>query len=368
MSGYDNDPNSIFRASRTVKKIINKNLKKDEDAKLAQENQQMGLQPNIPKNTSSDIDKNFSLFTLNLKQVALLMSTLIDFVNSKLPQQGRLDLGTMSIKEINDLNQDITPQERELLGGAKKGKKSSVVSSSSSFDTPGWASVQSRSVRGPQIHSAPIGDSESESDSDSDSQGSYENVDFGGNPDSDPDSDPDSSDSDSDSDVSSLSESEDPLIGKIIDFNPKNKKNISADLSREIARISNSIQHLTALWDDSISPNILYLSKIKLTNFLNSNILLNFKHSLAEFKLFSVIIERDYPNLKRIFNISITEADELLVSIIRDIRRVSGINTGTVSQTYDPKSVEKTYIGAGFLHFPSPYNNYMNHSKTKYLM
>jgi len=24
--------------------------------------------------------------------------------------------------------------------------------------------------------------------------------------------------------------------------------------------------------------------------------------------------------------------------------------------------------GAGFLHFPSPYNNFVNHSKTKYLM
>jgi len=360
MSGYDNNPNSIFRASRTVKKIINKNLKKDEDAKLALQNQQMGLKPNISSNIETDVNKNFSLFSLNLKQVSILISTLVDFVNtSVVPKRYQLGLGTMSIKEINDLNPRITPEQRELLGGAKSGKKkSSGRSSSSSILTPSWHNSPPGSVIGSQIHSAPIGDSGS--DTDSDIEGSVEQIDFGGDP--NPDSDPDSSDSDSDSDdsdISSLSESEDPLIGREIDLNPRNEikdKNINVNLSREIARISNSIQHLMALWEDSISPNILYLSKTKLSNFLNSNILLNFRHSLAEFKLFIAVVEQHYPNLRRIYQISLTEADELLVSIIRDIKRVSGIDSGT------------TMTGAGFLHFPSPYNNFVNHSKTKYLM
>jgi hypothetical protein len=378
-SGYDNNPNSIFRASRTVKKIINKNLKKIEDAKLVASQDQGSLKPTQSSNLISDIDKNFSLFTLNLKQVAILMDTIVGFVNASIPKARQLDIGHMTIKEINDLNANLTPEDRELLGGSRKGKKSKKksssrnISSDSSYIDPfthsrNLAKEQRNVVRSSQLNPAPVIDEEEYEQEDEPEENII--IQHDSDPDDpDPDDpdpdDPDPDDPDPDDpDVSELSESDSESDSESNKNRNKNRNNIN--LSREIARISNSIQHLLALWDDYISPNILYLSKKKLDNFLNSNVIKNFRHSLSAFKLFSHVIDRVYPAIEHIYMISIQEADELLISVIRDIKRVSGINVGTSSDV--DRATERTITGAGFLHFPSPYNNYMHHTRTKYLM
>jgi hypothetical protein len=146
------------------------------------------------------------------------------------------------------------------------------------------------------------------------------------------------------------------------------KKNIH--LARELARISNLAQQATSLWEDYIRPNILYLSKISLSKFLNSKLIADFEESIQGFDdlLYdSAITEDAYPELYRVYQNTTRDLDELFITIETDIKRVSGIGTGSSNDVNEAKSVEQTY-GAGFLHFPSPYNNYMHQTKTKYLM
>jgi len=392
-SGLDNNPNSIFRASRTVKKIINKKLKKDEDAKLAQQNQQMGLKPNIPSNVETDVNKNLSLFSLDIKQLTTLIDAFVDYING-----GYLGAGIIGGAKLSKQRKNYRKVRRDDFTGKEK-KKSGIVGA----------------VKGPQIHSAPVADSESESErsemwardvstdsgSDSENEGSIDSNSKGSTTSSSTGQassryDGDGGDGGDDGDGSTViyGSDEDSDISEESDESEEsglpNKKNIN--LVRELARISNLLHHAMSLWEDNISPNILYLSKIKMSNFLNSNIIKNFEDSIEGFdELYAngLINNRDYPELYRVFVNTNDDLDNLFKKIEIDIKKISGIDTGSVENkpeidprtgrpVIDPRTgkektnvdraVERTITGAGFLHFPSPYNNYMNHSRTKYLM
>ena len=75
LKGLDNAPNSIFRASKTVRNIINKKLKEEKDAQDAQDGQQQQIL-SVPPTSSAELDvnKNLSSFTLDIKQITTLVS------------------------------------------------------------------------------------------------------------------------------------------------------------------------------------------------------------------------------------------------------------------------------------------------------
>jgi hypothetical protein len=396
MSGYDNDPNSIFRASRTVKNIINKQLKKEQDAKNAlSQDQQQGLKPIQTSNVETDVNKNLSLFTLDIKQITNLLDSFIDFIYSNQGLKKQLNfIHSADTEEIKKKNEELRKRNKKIYGGGKKknrrnrpevlpgrtgpevlfGKSGSVDSGrSGSYIDPfthsrNLAKEQRKVVRSSQLNPAPVGEAES----DSDIEGSVENVEFGSNPDSDPDSDPDSSDSESDAGSefnppSQLGDDfdDDDFLSQLTESEVGDKSNIN--LVRELNRISNLVQHAFSLWDDYISPNILYLSKVKMSNFLNSQTIDDFEHSVAGFdNFFASNTSVDYPDIQRVAGNVSTDLDNLFDTITRDIKKISGINTGSSSDV--DRATERTITGAGFLHFPSPYNNYMHHTKTKYLM
>ena len=270
-----------------------------------------------------------------------------------------------------------------MIGGSKSGRVKKPYARPVRRDN---FSSSSGSVRGSQIHSAPVtqtinSDSDSEGsemwnrDVDTDSSTGYSSSNFASEYNSD-------SDSDGDGDGDGGDGGNGSLIGEEVgSFNgddlsaltdstetvKSNYRNKNINLVRELARISNLTQHATSLWEDYITPNILYLSKIKLSKFLNSQVIANFEHSMEGFNDLHYngeITDKDYPELYRVYLHTFTDLDELFKTIETDIKRVSGIGTGSSSDVTEAKSV----TGAGFLHFPSPYNNYMHHTKTKYLM
>jgi hypothetical protein len=399
MSGLDNNPNSIFRASRTVKNIINKQIKKEQDAKnAATQDQQQGLKPIQTSNVETDVNKNLSLFTLDIKQITNLLDSFIDFIYSNQGLKKQLDfIHSADTEKIKKKNEELRKRNKKLYGGGKKknrrnrpevlpgssgpevlfGKQGSISSvdsgSSRSYIDPFQHSrslaKRQNVVRSSQINSAPVGEVSSDSEGEGESlQGSVENVEFGGMP----DSDPDSSDSESDGDPefnppSQLGDDfdDDDFLSQLTESEKGDKSNIN--LVRELNRISNLVQHAFSLWDDYISPNILYLSKVKMSNFLNSQTIDDFEHSVAGFdNFFASNTSVDYPDIQRVAGNVSTDLDNLFDAITRDIKKVSGINTGSSSDV--DGSTNRTITGAGFLHFPSPYNNYMHHTRTKYLM
>jgi len=342
MNNFDNDPNSIFSASRKVKKIINKNIKKKEDELIAQ--QQI-------TSSGSDVDKSLSQFTLDIKQLTTLLDLFVDYINS-----GYFGAG--------------------ISGGSRSGSRSrpyARVVRRDNFSSPSGV------VRGSQIHSAPIGqsvDSDSEEseesemwnrdiDTDSSTGRSSSNLASEYNSDSDSDGGDGGDGGDGDGsligyDVGDFDDDDD--LSELTETVKSNYRNKNINLVRELARISNLVQHATSLWEDYITPNILYLSKIKLSKFLNSQVIANFEHSIEGFNdlhYSGEITDRDYPELYRVYLQTFSDLDELFKTIETDIKRVSGIDSGQSSDAV---------VGAGFLHFPSPYNNYMHHTKTKYLM
>jgi hypothetical protein len=342
-SGLDNNPNSIFRASKTVKNIINKNLKKIEDAKLAQQQSLIPNQNTGKSNVESEVNKSLSQFTLYIKQLTTLIDLFVDYINGGVFGAG-------------------------VSGGSRSSRQYARVVRRDNFSSPSGV------VRGSQIHSAPVGqsiDSDSDSESEESEMWNRDIATIAGS-----ESDSDSSDSDSDGDGGDGGDG-DSLIGEEVgSFDDDDGLSALTDstkseskykyknihLARELARISNLAQQATSLWEDYIRPNIFYLSKISLSKFLNSKLIADFEDSIQGFDdlLYdSAITDRDYPELYRVYQNVTEDLDELFKTIETDIKRVSGIGTGQSSDAV---------VGAGFLHFPSPYNNYMHHTKTKYLM
>ena len=135
---------------------------------------------------------------------------------------------------------------------------------------------------------------------------------------------------------------------------------------KDINRILLIIDQAIVLWDDYIKPNIRYLGKIKLSNFLNSKLMEDFEKNfdifLDNINVFSSYAETlskdDYSGWSSIVASGeqlIQKCEELFFTINDDINRLAGQGTGIIN-------------GAGFLHLPTPYNSYLKESSKKYLM
>jgi cobalamin biosynthesis protein CobT len=307
LKGLDNDPNSIFRASRTIRNVINKKLKKEQEKQNAQARQQTLTTPPT-SNTENDVNKNLTLFSLHIRQT----NTLLKSFNS----------------QISD---DVKATSNEIA--ENKFKK-----------------VQKRERRKQLINRVGIEPEESESEGES---GSEEDSDAGSEEDSD-------AGSEEDSDAGSSFE------------NSGNTGNIISDdiLSnayvKDINKILLIIDNAIVVWDDNIKPNIRYLGKIKLRNFLNSKLMedLNknfdiFSDNLRTFSEYAKTLSKDersgWTSIEASGEQLINKFDELFFTINDDIKRLAGEGTGIIN-------------GAGFLHIPTPYNSYLKESSKKYLM
>jgi hypothetical protein len=350
-SGLDNDPNSIFRASRTVRNIINKKLKEEKDA---QDTQQQTLVASPTSSTETDVSKNFSLFTLTIKQIGDVVDSFVDYILTDLNLEDEREfVGNADVDEIKEANKEWRnetkrrkeEEEARARGGSRASQRRGRLGSSAHSDP--W----NRDVR-TLSHDSDVSSSTGFLSS---------NYSSGGESDSDSDSDVILSDvGDGDDwqgpDINFNFEDDDDISGLTSSLS-KDKSNKTITSARDINKIAVLTQYANALWEDNISPNINYLPKIKLNNFLHSQTIEDFEHSIVglDFLFTHDLIKDNYPEIHRISSNISTLLDNLFDKINMDIKRVAGIQTGTVN-------------GAGFLHLPTPYNSYLQHSAKKYLM
>jgi hypothetical protein len=343
-SGLDNDPNSIFRASKTIRNVINKKLKKEQDVLNAQ-NQTLTAPPT--SSTETEVSKNFSLFTLTIKQIGDVVDSFVDYILTDLNlKDERKFIHHSNADEIKDANElwriETKRMKEEERGGSRASQRIGRLGSSISSNM--WnRDARTRSSDSSTGQPSSQYGSDEDSDSDESTQGIYINPRGEGGDDDAPFEEFDFEDDD---DISTLSKSL-----------SKNESSGAITSARDINKIAVLAQYASALWEDSISPNINYLPKIKLNNFLHSQTIEDFEHSVAglDFLFSHDLLKNNYPELHRISSNVSTLLDNLFDKINMDIKRVAGIQTGTVN-------------GAGFLHLPTPYNSYLQHSAKKYLM
>jgi hypothetical protein len=318
-SGLDNDPNSIFRASRTVRKIINKKLKEDQDAKNAQ---QQTLTAPIKSNTETDVNKNLSQFILDIKQINTLLSA----------------FNIQIYNDVSNVNDDIQKYENKPKNKRKFLSRVGIEPEEES------GSEEEESVASSRYSS--VGESSvGESGSEEEESGSEEEE--------------------------SGSEGRKSKSNSGSSFDDTTRSNTDYEILmnsyiRDINRIILLIDHSIVLWEDNIKSNINYLSKVKMTNFVNSKTMDEFKTNLEELQVnlhlleeYEKILSKDdvspYENIVKHGDRLLTKSDELYDLINSDIAYMSGVQKGTIN-------------GAGFLHIPTPYNSYLQNSSKKYLM
>jgi len=349
LKGLDNDPNSIFRASRSVRNIINKKLKEEQDVKDAQ-TQALTAPPT--SSTETEVIKNLSLFTLEIKQITDIVDSFVDYIltEQNLTEEKEFIINA-DLDEIKEANELIRAQ---MKGGSRASQRRGRLGSSISSNlwnrdarTRSSDSDESSSTGQPSSRYSSVVDSDSdESDSDESTQGIYINPRGDGGDDDGP---PDEFEFEDDDDISALTDS--------LDSKTEIRRKLNSNLVREVNRLAVLANHATILWEDNITPNINYLPKVKMINFLHSQTIEDFEHSLAglDFLFSHELLKEHYPELQRVAGNISTLLDELILKINMDIKRISGIQSGTVN-------------GAGFLHLPTPYNSYLKDSTRKYLM
>jgi hypothetical protein len=294
-SGLDSDPNSIFKASRNVVKIINKKMKKDEADRLKAEQATSDVGVTLPSKSSgvlsTNISKDLSLFSLQIKQLTSMMDSFTDYINE-------------------DYNGNFLGQAWDYLLKKEKEEEEEEEEEESYYD-PFQSSVHTgvsepkRRIVGSQINNAPVQEEEEEEEEgkegdsvgyQSDLTGSFEEFEF---------------------------ENED---GK-----SKTKKSSTSGitfLSRELTRISNLTDVATANWEDNISPNIRSLSQNKTISFFKN--FKKFEESVDEFNAFknSKKIDDEYFKLKRVFDNTLIDINNLFNRVKSEVGIVSGISKG----------------------------------------
>jgi len=329
-SGLDNNPNSIFRASRSIRNIINKKLKEEQDVKDAQDAQTQALTVPPTSSPETEVNKNLSLFTFDIQQITTLLILIEHYIT----------------------NEYIYNYEGGSRASQRRGRLGSSIASNMWNRDARTISHDSDSSTGqPSSRYSSVVDSDSDgSDSDESTQGIYINPRGDGGDGDAPFEEFDFEDGD---DISALTESEFSNL-------PKKQQNIL--LLKEINRATNLVDHVTILWEDSILPNIKYISKIKLTNLLKSNLISSFEDAIERITTINYYYNKDDANnnefideLEKTLDYLINKLDNLIELINFGINQITGIQKGTVN-------------GAGFLHLPTPYNSYLKDSTKKYLM
>jgi hypothetical protein len=271
-TGLDNDPNSIFRASKSVVKIINKKMKKDEADRLKAEQATSDVGVTLSKPTEqigTNISKDISSFSLQIKQLITLIDSYIDY-----------------FKDYFNLDENFDPLDMKK----KKEKKGNDDSFYSPFETSSYTGIgdATRRVIGSQINNAPV------------------QVDFG--------------EGDVDEDV----DFKDPGMM----FNSTINKTF---LVNQITKISNLTDQATSIWEDYISPNIRSLSKNKISSFLK--IIKEFGDSIFQYEMLEYMekIVRIFPELSRSASDTFTKLQSLFDRVTSEVGLVSGISRGKMS-------------------------------------
>lgn len=314
-TGLDNDPNSIFKASRNVVKIINKKMKKDEEKKRKEQEAISNVGVTLPSKTTgqvgTNISKDISLFSLQIKQLTSMMDSFTDYINAG--DDGNDFFGNAWNSILNKKEED----EQSYFDPLQESVQTGV-------------SQPLRRVIGSQINNAPVQESEGEEEysdeppsiinSLSELSGSFENVDFG------------DGDGDRDRDSDGYGDGDSKIKSK------KNSTSGITFLSRELTRISNLADAATANWEDNISPNIRSLSQNKSISFFKN--FKKFEESVDEFNLFknSKQLEDDYFKLHRVFNNTLDDINNLLNRVKSEVGIVSGISSGKMSS--DPNVIK----------------------------
>jgi len=335
LKGLDNDPNSIFRASRTIRNVINKKLKKDQEEQNAQAQQQTLTAPPT-SNTEMDVNKNLTSFSLLIRQT----NTLLISFNAQISADVETTFNEMTEDEFKKV-QKAERREQQRINRVGIEPEESESGSESESDSS----------------------SEAGSDSDSDSSSSETNTR------SQMRSEGTFSNGDSEEGSEEGGE-EDSDAGSSFESSSRGNQ-ISDDILKnayvkDINRILLIVDQAIVLWDEYIKPNIRYLGKIKLLNFLNSKLMddlnknfYNFFDGINIFSSYATTLSKDdYSGWSSIVASGeqlINKFEELFFTINDDIKRLSGEGTGIIN-------------GAGFLHLPTPYNSYLKESSKKYLM
>jgi hypothetical protein len=279
--GLDDDPNSIFRASKDVVKIINKKLKKEEALKAKEQEATSDVGVTLPSQPSgvvgTNISKDLSSFSLQIKQLTSMIDSFVDYIDKD------FDL-SVNKKEEEKKEEEEEEEEQSYYDPLQRSVSTGV-------------SEPSRRVIGSQINTAPVQEEEEEGEEDSDSDqseltGTFEEVEFenkNGN---------------------------------------KPKKYDVSFLSRELTRIANLTDVATANWEDNISPNIRSLTKNKISSFLK--IIKEFEQSVEDFSELedSSKIYFLFPELNRVFGYTLKDINKLLERVTSEVGIVSGISKG----------------------------------------
>jgi len=117
----------------------------------------------------------------------------------------------------------------------------------------------------------------------------------------------------------------------------------------------NMIQKAEDYWDTNITPNLSYISKLKMDKFINSSTIKEFENLMDKtFKsgLNKKIIHVVAPHMDKIYDKLDDVATSLFNTINRDIKTYSS----------------GMFISGGYLPVRSPYGSHMVHSERKYLM
>jgi hypothetical protein len=135
----------------------------------------------------------------------------------------------------------------------------------------------------------------------------------------------------------------------------KQKKEVSEKfLLSLLSRVVSQINDAHDFWETNISPNLASIPAIKFDSFINGKILKDFEDVIAEFEGTATkdVVRQYFNYLDKVYMKVMSLLDDLFNLMESDNKKYkSGIN-----------------VSGGYLPVKSPYNPFLNKSKTKYLM